>query len=149
MAKTSRLSPSTELRIRPVLPPRSKDGRPEGHPRRDIVNAVLYVAHNGISWRALPADFPPWQTVYGLFDRWKKAGVTAGIHDALRGRLRLAQGREVEPTAGVIDCFCCGVNTPSITFTLTNGMSVTSNVVPLAPAAVRQPGCPGCTQACR
>ncbi|ABD09545.1 IS5 family transposase [Frankia casuarinae] len=89
--------------VEAVLPPVSKDGRPGAHSRRDIVDAILYVTHNGIVWRALPAGFPPWQTVYGFFDRWKKKGVTAGIHDALRGRVRLARGREAEPTAGVVD----------------------------------------------
>ncbi|KDA40585.1 hypothetical protein BMG523Draft_04612, partial [Frankia sp. BMG5.23] len=61
--------------VEAVLPPVSKDGRPEAHSRRDIVDAILYVTHNGIVWRALPAGFPPWQTVYGFFDRWKKKGV--------------------------------------------------------------------------
>jgi hypothetical protein len=44
--------------IEPMLPPVPKDGRPEKHDRRDIVDAILYVTHNGIVWRALPADFP-------------------------------------------------------------------------------------------
>lgn len=25
---------------------------------------------NGCKWRALPSDFPPFQTVYGFFARW-------------------------------------------------------------------------------
>ena len=29
----------------------------------DIVDAVFYVVDNGIKWRALPADYPPWRTV--------------------------------------------------------------------------------------
>ncbi|WP_420803639.1 transposase [Saccharothrix deserti] len=29
---------------------------------------------NGIKWRALPADFPPWPTVYERFALWEKAG---------------------------------------------------------------------------
>ncbi len=38
-------------------------GRPRRHPRREIVNAILYVVRSGGGWRQLPADFPPWQTV--------------------------------------------------------------------------------------
>jgi putative transposase len=34
-------------------------GRPERHRRRTMVDAVFYVADNGVKWRALPADFPP------------------------------------------------------------------------------------------
>jgi len=54
-------------------------------------------------WRALPADFPPWRTVYGLYQRWHARGVTIALHDALRAAARQAAGRNVEPTAAVID----------------------------------------------
>jgi transposase len=41
--------------------------KPGGRPRRiamyAVVNAILYVL--GCTWRGLPGDFPPWQTVYG------------------------------------------------------------------------------------
>jgi transposase len=78
-------------------------GRPEKHWRRTMIDAMFYVVDNGIKWRALPADFPPWQTVYGMNARWKKDGVLADITDLLRGRIRAAAGRHREPSAGVID----------------------------------------------
>jgi hypothetical protein len=60
--------------IEPLLPPpasgHGRGGRPEAHHRRDIVDAIRYLTHNGCVWRALPADFPPWRTVYGFFWRW-------------------------------------------------------------------------------
>jgi transposase len=31
---------------------------------RRIVDAIFYVLRNGVTWWALPLDFPPWQTVY-------------------------------------------------------------------------------------
>jgi transposase len=34
-------------------------GRAVVYPRRDIVDAIRYLAHNGCVWRALPVDFPP------------------------------------------------------------------------------------------
>ena len=40
-----------------------------------IINAILYVAENGCKWRALPARFGPWHTVYTRANRWAKAGV--------------------------------------------------------------------------
>jgi putative transposase len=89
--------------VAPLLPPVPKDGRPERHARRDIVDAILYVTHNGVVWRALPADFPPWKTVYGFFDRWKRKGVTIAVHGGLRDEVRQAEGRAITPTAGVID----------------------------------------------
>jgi putative transposase len=78
-------------------------GRPELHWRRTMVDALFYVLDNGIKWRALPGDFPPWQTVYGLFKRWRDDGVLARIRDRLRARARIAAGRDREPSAAVID----------------------------------------------
>jgi putative transposase len=78
-------------------------GRPEKHSRRAVIDAICYVADNGIKWRALPADFPPWQTVHGLFARWAKDGVAADVTDRLRARVRAAAGRHPEPSAGIVD----------------------------------------------
>ena len=35
-------------------------GRPMVHDLRAMLDAVGYVVRNGIEWRALPVDFPPW-----------------------------------------------------------------------------------------
>ena len=51
----------------------------------------------------LPKDFPPWQTVYGYFARWKRDGTWQNIHDALRSRVRCQAGREEQPSAGIVD----------------------------------------------
>lgn len=89
--------------VEPLLPPAGSGGRPEKHPRRDIVDAVLYVVRTGCSWRQLPADFPPWQTVYWYFVRWEEQRVTLRMLDALRQQVRQSEGRDAEPSAGVID----------------------------------------------
>lgn len=78
-------------------------GRPERHWRRTMIDAMFYVAGNGVKWRALPADFPPWQTVYSMHARWKKDGVLASITDLLRGRIRRLAGRDPEPSAAIVD----------------------------------------------
>jgi transposase len=78
-------------------------GRPEAHCRREIVDAIFYLVDNGIKWRALPADFPPWSTVYNYFAAWEAAGVTQQVLDDLRDRVRLREGRAAEPTAAIID----------------------------------------------
>jgi transposase len=78
-------------------------GRPERHSRRSIVDAILYLVRTGCSWRQLPADFPPWETVSWHFNRWNERGVTERILDELREQVRLAHGREAELTAGIID----------------------------------------------
>jgi transposase len=89
--------------IEPLLPAVRRGGRPEKHPRRAIVNAILYVVRTGCSWRQLPVDFPPWQTVYWYFARWEGQQVTEQILDRLRKRVRTAQGRNEQPSAGIID----------------------------------------------
>jgi transposase len=76
---------------------------PIQHDLREIVNAVLYVNRTGIPWEYLPHDFPPYKTVHGYFALWEKEGVTEAIHDVLRGKVRRAAGREVEPTAVILD----------------------------------------------
>ena len=50
--------------IEPMLPLIKEPGRIPKHSFRDIVDAILYIDRSGCSWRQLPVDFPPWQTVY-------------------------------------------------------------------------------------
>jgi transposase len=91
--------------IAPHLPARAPGGRgrPRIWPLRRIVEAILYLDRAGCAWRYLPADFPPWQTVYGYFARWRDDGTLTRLHDALRAQARAAAGRDPQPTAAVID----------------------------------------------
>ncbi len=89
--------------IEALLPAINTGGRPEKHPRRAIVDAILYVVRTGCSWRQLPADFPPWQTVYWYFVRWEEQQVTEAMLAALREALRVQQDRNPQPSAGIID----------------------------------------------
>jgi transposase len=89
--------------IEPLLPEVKTGGRPEKHPRRAVVDAILYVVRTGCSWRQLPADFPPWQTVYWYFVRWEQAKVTEQILPVVREQLRVQEGRNPQPSAGLID----------------------------------------------
>ena len=92
--------------VEPLLPaPTShpRGGRPEKHPRRDIVDAILYVVRTGCAWRQLPADFPPWETVYWYFTRWEQQKLTFRMVDALRAQVRAGEGRDPDPSAGLMD----------------------------------------------
>jgi len=44
-------------------------GRPMVHDPRAMCDAVGYVVKNGIEWRALPVDFPPWEAAYAFYER--------------------------------------------------------------------------------
>jgi transposase len=93
--------------VRPLLPVpgwlRGRGGQPEAYCHRAILDAVRYLVDNGIKWRAMPADFPPWDRVYAFFRRWRDHGLVTEFHDRLRGHVRVRAGREGEPTAAVID----------------------------------------------
>jgi len=88
--------------IAPMVEPRP-GGRPATHPRRRIVDAILYLNRTGCSWRQLPHDFPPWETVYWYFKTWTDDGLTDRIHDALRAAVRDAAGRDPMASAGIVD----------------------------------------------
>ena len=89
--------------IAPFLEPRSSVGRPREVAMRDIWNAIQYIASAGCPWRMLPRDFPPVSTVQYHFYRLRDGGVLDVLNEALVMTARVADGRRVDPTAGVID----------------------------------------------
>src|SRR4051794_41114170 len=107
MARRSRYPSDTSdeqwALIEPLLPEPRSGGRPEKHPRRVVVDAILYVVRTGCAWRQLPVDFPPWQTVYWYFNQWEQARVTEKVLPVVRAQLRVQEGRDPEPSAGLID----------------------------------------------
>lgn len=44
--------------IQPLLPPEKQRGKTREVDLREVVNAIVYRAENGIKWRAMLADFP-------------------------------------------------------------------------------------------
>jgi len=89
--------------IEPLLPKPSKVGAPRKIPRRRLIDAILYVNRSGCAWRMLPHDFPKWRTVYAFFWENRISGLWQRIHDALRGQVRRADGRQTSPSAACID----------------------------------------------
>ena len=89
--------------MEPLIPAAKRGGRHRSVDMREIVNGIFYVLRSGCAWRMLPHDFPPWQTVYGYFRTWRKENVWEEMNDALREAVRQEDGREREPSAGVID----------------------------------------------
>jgi transposase len=82
---------------------RRATGRPMVHDLRAMLNAVFYVVRNGIEWRALPVDFPPWEAVYAFFQRWNQRGLPQRLTERLRTRLRVQVGRQEQPSAAIVD----------------------------------------------
>ena len=70
---------------------------------REIINAILYLVKTGCQWRMLPGDFAPWKLVYYYFSKWKKTEIFEMLHEFLVEKVRVANGKNEEPTAGIID----------------------------------------------
>lgn len=70
--------------IEPLFPSSKTIGRPREVELREIINGIFYVLHEGCTWRALPHDLPPWQTVYNYFRHWQRLGIWQKIHTQLR-----------------------------------------------------------------
>ena len=85
------------------IPAPKPGGRPVKYPRREIVNALLYIVRSGCPWRMMPHDLPPWRIAYWYFMQWKKDGTLDRLHDELRGDLRRAEGKQRQPTAAILD----------------------------------------------
>src|ERR671913_564507 len=89
--------------VAPYLTLVREDAPQRTHSLREVFNALRWIVRAGASWRMLPHDFPPWETVYQQTRRWIAAGVfEAMVHD-LRALLRLASGRTPDPSAAILD----------------------------------------------
>jgi putative transposase len=99
----SDLNEAEWLFLLPLIPLAKSGGRPRRVDIREILNAIFYILRSGGAWRMLPHDFPAWQTVYGYFRAWRKAGLWEQINDALRESVREQAGRAIEPSAGIVD----------------------------------------------
>jgi transposase len=80
------------------LPPLSTRGRPRTHPLRRILDAIFYVLRTGCAWRYLPTNFPPWQTVFYHFRRFRLKGTWHLLYTALHRAERVRVGRDPDPT---------------------------------------------------
>jgi putative transposase len=88
--------------IEPLIPV-SKVGRPRTNDMREVLNAIFYLNRSGCQWDMLPHDLPAKSTVYNHFAQWRDDGTWQRIMDALRQKVRVADGREPSPSAGSID----------------------------------------------
>ena len=78
-------------------------GRPVKVDRRRVVDAIFYVAATGCQWRALPESYPNWNTVHRYHLEWSRDGTWERIAGRLAEAVRTSEGREGEPSAGIVD----------------------------------------------
>jgi transposase len=89
--------------VAPYLTLMTEDVPQRQHVLRDLFNGLRYLIRYGIAWRAMPNDLPPWFAVYQQSQRWLAAGVFEILALDVRAVLRLASGRNEDPSAAIID----------------------------------------------
>lgn len=96
MSYPSDLSDAQWALIEPLFARADPRGARSKYPKRPAVEAILSRLREGCRWRALPHDFPPWDTVYDHWRRWQKRGTWAEAVLVLNPRHReqaLGRGR--------------------------------------------------------
>ena len=83
-AYPSNLTPDQFELLSDMIPEPKPGGRPREVDMCEVLNAIFYILYEGCRWRALPGDFPKWQTVYTYFRNWRIDGTWVNMHDRLR-----------------------------------------------------------------
>ncbi len=91
------------IHVEALIPPAKRGGRKREVNLREIVNGLMYVLSTGCQWRYVPKDLPPKSTLFDYLGLWNYDGTLEAIHHALYEKCREQMGREVSPTACVID----------------------------------------------
>lgn len=89
--------------VAPYLTLMTEEAPQRTHALREVFNGMRYIARAGAAWRMMPNDLPPWEAVYQQTQRWLKGGVFEAMVSDLRTILRLAVGRNEQPTAAILD----------------------------------------------
>jgi transposase len=87
----------------PYLTLMTEDAPQRHHDLREVFNALRWLVRTGSPWRYLPNDLPPWAAVYQQTQRWLAAQCFESMADDLRALLRIADGRNPQPTAVILD----------------------------------------------
>lgn len=99
----SDLTDAEWLLIEPFVQQKAGPGRPHEIDRREIVNGLFYMTATGCQWRYLPKDLPDYHSVNYYFRLWTEDQTLEQINTALRRQIRIANGRDAEPSAAIID----------------------------------------------
>jgi putative transposase len=86
-----------------LIPSAKPGGRPRSVNMRQVLNALFYLSRTGCAWRMLPKDYPPKDTVYYYFKAFRKDGTWERIHDLIRKRVRMKDGKLLRPSAAIVD----------------------------------------------
>lgn len=89
--------------VAPYLTLVREDAAQRKHELREVFDGLRWIVRAGAAWRMMPHDLPPWALVYQQTRRWLDAGCFEALAHDLRVLLRLADGRDAQPRAVVLD----------------------------------------------
>jgi putative transposase len=85
------------------LPASKLPTKMRAHALREVFDAIFYVLKSGCPWRLLPGDFPPWQTVFYHFRRFRLSGLWHRVFTILRAAERKRNSKDPNPSAAIMD----------------------------------------------
>jgi len=90
--------------VKDLFDPKGRRGMPARYSRREMVDALLFMARTGIQWSYLPDRYPPWSAVWQQWRRWRANGVWARAMVLLAHAVRILKKRpSVQPSMVMID----------------------------------------------
>jgi len=90
--------------VKDLFDPAGRRGVPARYSRREMVEAILFLARTGCQWRYLSDHYPPWAAVWQQWRRWRANGVWARAMARIARLVRQrAKRKTVEPTMVMID----------------------------------------------
>jgi putative transposase len=89
--------------VKDLFDPPGRRGVAARYPRRQMVEAILFLARTGIQWRYMPDRYPPWEAVWQQWRRWRENGVWARAMSRIARQIRSKKRAHIEPTMVMID----------------------------------------------
>lgn len=96
------------------------------------MNAIMYILKTGCQWRMLPKDFPPYNTVFYYFSKWKHEGVFEELMDTLHRMVRKLMGGSPPPVSASLIPEASSppiMLTPIVGSTATRGLKGARNIL--------------------
>lgn len=86
-----------------LFDPPGRRGAPASIPRRDMVDAMLFIGRTGCQWRYLPERYGTWTAVWSQWRRWRANGVWERAMMRLAVLVRTLRDRRPFPSMVMID----------------------------------------------
>jgi len=86
-----------------LFDPPGRRGAPAVIPRRQMVDAMLFIGRTGCQWRYLPERYGTWSAVWAQWRRWRANGVWARAMARLAVVVRVLHDREPLPSMVMVD----------------------------------------------